>query len=125
MRLLNGTTALEGRVEVCWGAMWTPICTTSWNSLGAKVVCRQLGYSTAGMSCSRDYTEGNYLLSNGICLDNPMRVELHALTCACRQHIYIINLWTEYWTFIEIQWVYWSRAKTGRLSGVDVQQVLQ
>ena len=48
IRLVNGTTAFEGRVEICWNETWGTICDQSWSGFDAQVACRQLGYSTTG-----------------------------------------------------------------------------
>lgn len=50
IRLLGGTTALEGRVEVCTNNEWNRVCEVGWGNADAKVVCRQLGYSETGES---------------------------------------------------------------------------
>ena len=49
LRLLEGSTALEGRVEICLNNVWNTICDDGWQNVDAKVVCRQLGYSTTGI----------------------------------------------------------------------------
>ena len=49
IRLVNGTTAFEGRLEICWNETWGTICDEFWSGLDAQVACRQLGYSSSGM----------------------------------------------------------------------------
>ena len=42
VRLVNGTTPSEGRVEVCLNNGWGSVCDPSWTNADAMVVCNQL-----------------------------------------------------------------------------------
>lgn len=48
IRLADGASSREGRVEICKNSTWGTVCHSQWNHLDAKVVCRQLGLSEAG-----------------------------------------------------------------------------
>ena len=47
MRLVGGTTAAEGRVEIYYRSSWGTVCdgTYTWAREESQVVCQQLGYS--------------------------------------------------------------------------------
>ena len=45
LRLTGGTTAREGRVEICFSETWGAICDDGWDDLDANVACTSLGYS--------------------------------------------------------------------------------
>ena len=47
VRLMNGTSELEGRVEVCFGNLWGTICHNSWDNRDAGVICKQLFNSSS------------------------------------------------------------------------------
>lgn len=52
VRLQGGVTTLEGRVELCMNDTWGTVCDDGWTSIDARVVCRQIGLSAAGISSS-------------------------------------------------------------------------
>ena len=86
VRLTNGSTQFEGRVEVYYNGQWGTVCDDLWNITDAKyitvdcvclyciflvnsVVCHQLGFGDAVRAYSFSYF-GIGSLSMPICLDN-------------------------------------------------------
>ena len=65
VRLSDGATAREGRVEVCRGGYWGSVCSIGWSRLNSLVACRSAGFETLRM------------------LNNDF---YHYLYCACRSH---------------------------------------
>ncbi len=45
LRLVGGSNALTGRLEICSNNIWGTICDDIFDANNALVACRQLGYS--------------------------------------------------------------------------------
>ena len=50
IRLVSGASPASGTLEICLGGRWGLVCSDSWDANDAAVVCRQLGFPTAGLS---------------------------------------------------------------------------
>lgn len=46
VRLADGLSEIEGRVEICYNGEWGTICDNHWGVSDAMVACRQLGLPT-------------------------------------------------------------------------------
>ena len=40
LRIIDGNTYAEGRVEVCQNGSWATVCDEDWDDLDAAVACR-------------------------------------------------------------------------------------
>ena len=48
IRVVDGDSALQGRVEICIDGVWGTVCDDMWGVEEASVACRQLGFSPDG-----------------------------------------------------------------------------
>ncbi|XP_028322601.1 scavenger receptor cysteine-rich domain-containing group B protein isoform X1 [Gouania willdenowi] len=70
IRVVNGNSSCQGRVEVLYKTIWGTVCDDDWDLLNAHVVCRQLGCGPARRAMSQahfGYGSGPILLDNVKC----------------------------------------------------------
>ena len=48
LRLADGNTPYEGRVELCVGGLWGTVCDNLWSTRDAEVICKQLNLTKIG-----------------------------------------------------------------------------
>ncbi|XP_041478680.1 uncharacterized protein LOC121426444 isoform X2 [Lytechinus variegatus] len=80
VRLVNGSTSEEGRVEVYINGRWGTVCDDSWDDTDATVVCQSLGLGpgTAYGYANFGQGSGDILLDDVLCTGN----ETNLLECA-------------------------------------------
>ena len=49
MRLTNAQVPWQGRVEIFHDGRWGSVCDDSWGAANVGVICKQLGYGSAGV----------------------------------------------------------------------------
>ncbi|ETE70263.1 Neurotrypsin, partial [Ophiophagus hannah] len=78
IRLVDGSSIYEGRVEVYHAGQWGTICDDQWDNADAEVVCRQLGFGGVAKSWSQAYFgegSGPVLLDEVRCTGNELSIE--------------------------------------------------
>ena len=48
VRLVGGTYTNLGKIEICVNDTWGTVCDNGFDNNDARVICRQLGYSSSG-----------------------------------------------------------------------------
>ena len=77
VRLVNGITPNQGRVEIYYQGRWGSVCDDGFGISAANVVCRQIGYPSAqSASCCAHFGQstGPILLDNVYCRGNESSI---------------------------------------------------
>ena len=78
VRLVNGPTIYEGRVEVYYAGQWGTVCDNGWSLNDARVVCTQLSLGRATSAVSRAYYgqgSGRIWITSVSCRGNELGIE--------------------------------------------------
>ncbi|XP_031565288.1 uncharacterized protein LOC116300545 [Actinia tenebrosa] len=78
MRLVGGTTAKEGRVEIFYRNKWGTVCDDHWTLTEGNVICRSLGYqhaSSVTIQASFGAGTGTIWLDNVHCSGSEASIE--------------------------------------------------
>ena len=76
LKIVNGTSEKEGRVEIYWKGRWSTICDNGWDDNDAVVLCKQLGYSGGSARGGAYFGQGTgpILLNNVNCSGNESNI---------------------------------------------------
>ena len=65
IRLVDGRSINEGRVEIYYKNSWATVCDDEWDSIDATIVCNQLGFGT---NSAQAFTDAAFGEGTGIIL---------------------------------------------------------
>ena len=77
VRLVNGATKYEGRVEVYHNGEWGTVCDDGWDLNDAQVVCSELGFGNAVVATYSSFYgrgRGEVWLDNLNCVGNESTI---------------------------------------------------
>ena len=77
VRLVDGSSYNEGRVEVYYSGRWGTVCNDGWTDKYASLVCAQLGFGSSGKVA--DFGAG----TNSIFLENVMCSMNNTILSSC------------------------------------------
>ena len=78
VRLVNGSTQYEGRVEVYYNDEWGTVCDDGWDLNDTQVVCRELEFGRAINANSQAFYgqgSGRIWLDNVNCIGTELAIE--------------------------------------------------
>ena len=70
VRLVDGSSYNEGRVEVYYNGVWGTVCNDGWNDKYANLVCAQLGLGSLGRLADFGPGTGIVMLEKVLCSIN-------------------------------------------------------
>ena len=91
LRLVGGSSALEGRVEVYNSGQWGTVCDDRWDDTDATVACKQLGYDSGTAHGLAHFGQGSgpIWMDNVACTGSETRLidcPYNANTSGCRHY---------------------------------------
>ena len=105
VRLVEGSSYYEGRVELYYNGEWGTVCDDGWSSTDAGVVCRQLGLGTYGWSYSSAYYGQG---SGPIWLDNVYCTGSESIITSCGHLGFNVTRSCSHWEDAGV-WCYGTR----------------
>ena len=74
VRLVEGSSYNEGRVEVNYNGEWGTVCDNGWDYTDADVVCRQLGFGIAIRLAGFGQGSGPIWMDSVTCTGNELTI---------------------------------------------------